>query len=163
MTDKNQKPLTLEDQLEKATSELQTLREEQSAISERMATAGRDGDADTILDLQRRSDALPTQLLGASAKALRLRIQCLEAELPELIEEERVQAEAAAQAQSLANEARLKAEEANRQYLAAYEEKHIVVLAIGEKRRDLDRVVASLTRPPAPVVRSRIHAFSQIG
>jgi chromosome segregation ATPase len=155
----NKKLLTLEDEHEEASRELKALQEEQSTLSQRMAAAGQLGAADTILTLQARADELPTRLLGAEAKALRLRIRCLEAELPELIEEDRAQAEDAAAAQSAADEARLRLDRAQNQYWRVREQRSTVEINIADLQRELNRVVARLTMPPAPVVRSRPHGL----
>ncbi len=154
----NKKLLTLEEEYEEASRALRALQDEQSTLSQRMAEAGHLGAADTILSLQQRADELPVRILGAEAKALRLHIRCMQAELPELIEEERVQSDEAAAARAFADEARQKAEHANGQYFIARAERSTVEINITDKERELNRVVARLTVPPAPVVRSLPHA-----
>jgi hypothetical protein len=144
---------------EEAARELLALQEEQSTLSQRMAEAGMAGAAETILTLQARADELPTRLLGAEAKSLRLWIRCLEEKLPELVEEDRAQAEEAAAAQAAVDEARLWLDRAQSQYWQVLEQRRTVEITIADKQRELYRVVARLTMPPAPVVRSRPHGL----
>ncbi len=155
----NKKLLTLDDEYEEASRELLALQDEQSTLSKRMADAGQQGEADLIFSLQHRADELPVRILGAQAKVLRLRIRCLEEELPELIEEDREAAEEAAAAQAVADEARQRLEHAERQSWSAQEHRRAVEMNISGYERELSRLVAQLTQPPAPIVRSRLHGL----
>jgi chromosome segregation ATPase len=157
MSDKNEKLLT--DEHKAAFRELRDLQDEQRTLAQHIAEVRKLAAADTILTLQARADELPTRLLGAEAKVLRIRIRCLEAELPELVEEDRALAVDAAAAQSAVDEARLRLERAQRQYWQVREQVRTVETNLADFQRELTRVVARLTKPPAPVVRSLPHGL----
>lgn len=134
------------------------LADEWRDISEQLAEASGVGDGPALVRLRARSDALRTELPAGEIVHLRARVARLRLERTSLAQEERSFRPAIAAAQEAVKQAQAKLAALRWQSEAPGIEARSLNQTIGSLEQRIDALTEQLAGPPAPIVRSRIHA-----
>ena len=143
--------------LAQARSEMAQLQHEQGCIGRWIEEAGACGNGMQVAKLVARSDELPYLIQGARLTILHYEIEELTGERANADAEANAAAEAVARAADALREAQAAHAAARNELFAIRQDATSAQMAIGEKQRECDGIMAALTNSTAPVVRSLPH------
>jgi uncharacterized membrane protein (DUF106 family) len=149
----------LNSQIETTTNKLTELKTEQAEFQSRMTVAVGAGDSDTMITLRRRQSEIPMQLEGAQIQLAKLQLEADQERLPLLQEKISKFAEPIPAAVSKRDAAVLELNQLQDQYRTANEDLRDLNRRIGERRRELDRLI-HMANPAREIGGTRLRSLN---
>jgi chromosome segregation ATPase len=155
----NEKTNSLTEQIEAVTNKLTELRNEQSEFQNRMAAAVGAGDSDAMITLRRRQSDLPLEIEGAQIQLAQLQLKADQERLPVLQEKVAKSTEPLEAAILKRDAAVLELNMLQGAYHAANEDFRDLRIRIGERRRELERLI-HMANPAREIGGTRLRSLN---